>query len=983
MSAVSTGTDSKATTGLTKYLSPIEVWALSFGCAVGWGAFIMPGTTFLSVAGPLGTAIGIGVGAVIMFIIGMNYHFLMNKFPDAGGTLTYATKAFGYDHGFLSSWYLILVYIAIMWANATAIVLVFRNLMPGVLQFGFHYQISGYDVYLGEALVSMAAIVLVSVICILGKRFSVWLQTLLALILLAGIVVTFFVVMSRSGHTHGTMAPAFAPTGENHVFQVLRIVVLAPWAFVGFESVSHSTEGFRFSLKKAVWIFTAALVTGAAAYIMLSLIASDVQPEGYGNWWEYLRDLRKLSGTAAMPTFYATEKAFGGAGTVVLAATLLGGVLTGLIGNLIAASRLLYAMAEDDILPKWFEKVNKKGSPQNAILFLMCVSLVIPFFGRVAIGWIVDVNTIGAVIAYGYTSAAAYSIARREGNGCVKATGMIGLIVSIGFFFYFMASSGSMAPESYLILALWSILGFYFFRYVFSRDTLRRFGKTTVVWVGLLFLIFLTSLLWVRNTTDSMTHDVVYHINEYYESQHPQNDWEHIESAERYMEEQLAGINHQLVRNSVIQMGLLIAALAIMFSVYNIMSKREKEAEDERISAVLERERAEESSKAKSTFLFNMSHDIRTPMNAIIGYTALAQKENDVDAIKGYLKKIENSNQHLLALINDVLDMSRIESGKMELEPTDVDLIETLGEVRSMFSTQMESKQIDYTVTTDQVKHPFVICDKARLNRVLINLVSNAYKFTPNGGAVSITLYEIESGEDGVGSYELRVRDTGIGMSKEFAATVFEAFTRERTSTVSGIQGTGLGMAITKSIVDMMGGTIEVETAPNEGTELIIRLKFPLQSKENKKAEQTPRGASDAETVDFTGKKLLLVEDNEINREIALLLLEESGFIVDTAENGAVAVDKVKASAPGDIDAILMDIQMPVMNGYEATKAIRELEDPARSGIPIVAMSANAFAEDIKAAKDAGMNGHIAKPIDVPNMLATLAEILAERGIKG
>ena len=253
---------------------------------------------------------------------------------------------------------------------------------------------------------------------------------------------------------------------------------------------------------------------------------------------------------------------------------------------------------------------------------------------------------------------------------------------------------------------------------------------------------------------------------------------------------------------------------------------------------------------------------------------------------------------------------------------------------------------------------------------MLLNLISNAYKFTPEGGSVTVALTQTGATET-TGSYRLSVRDTGMGMSPEFAATVFEAYSREKTA--SGIQGTGLGMAITKSIVDLMGGTIEVQSEQGKGTEFIIRLDFPL-SEEAPEEEAAQTDA--ASELDFVGMKLLLVDDNEINREIATLILEEAGFTLDTAVDGRDAVEKVAASAPGDYQAVLMDVQMPGMNGYEATQAIRKLENAELAGIPIIAMTANAFAEDVQAAKDAGMDGHIAKPIDVPKMLGVLSKIL-------
>jgi len=403
-----------------------------------------------------------------------------------------------------------------------------------------------------------------------------------------------------------------------------------------------------------------------------------------------------------------------------------------------------------------------------------------------------------------------------------------------------------------------------------------------------------------------------------------------------------------------------------MTFVYRTILRREKVTEHKKLLAEL-------SSKAKSTFLSNMSHDIRTPMNAIVGYTTLAKKEKDPAKVAEYMDKIEASSHHLLALINDVLDMGRVESGKMELETAPANLVKTMREVRDLFATQMKTKKLNFTVTTD-VTNKTVICDKNRLNRILLNLLSNAFKFTPEGGSVSVKLIQIGTGED-MGYYQLRVKDTGIGMSPEFAATVFEAFTRERTAEVAGIQGTGLGMAITKSIVDLMGGKIDVITEKKKGTEFVIHVAFPLAEDLPEEEETRESGAAETDT-GFAGMRILLVEDNAINREIAMMILNELGFRVETAENGKIAVEKVEASEPGYFDGVLMDIQMPVMNGYDATKAIRSLADKKLAAIPIVAMTANAFAEDVQAAKDAGMNGHIAKPINIPQMVETLKKVL-------
>ena len=518
---------------------------------------------------------------------------------------------------------------------------------------------------------------------------------------------------------------------------------------------------------------------------------------------------------------------------------------------------------------------------------------------------------------------------------------------------------------------------------------------------------------------------------------------------------------------------------------------------------------AETANRAKSTFLSNMSHDIRTPMNAIIGFTTLAISNiDDKDRVKDYLTKTLASSNHLLSLINDVLDMSRIESGKIHLEEVEVNLSDVLHDLKTIVSGQIYAKQLELYMDATDVTDEDVYCDKTRLNQILLNLLSNAIKFTPAGGTVSVRVRQLAGKVHGCGQYEFRIKDNGIGMSPEFAQKIFEPFERERTSTVSRIQGTGLGMAITKNIVDMMGGTIEVQTAQGKGSEFIICLPLRTQAehrpvekiteleglkalvvdddfntcdsvtkmlvKVGMRAEWTLSGKeavlrarqsiemsdvyhayiidwrlpdmngievtrqirslhddtpiiiltaydwsdieveakaagvtafcskpmfmsdlretlmsalgqklTDAsqellpeEDADFKDRHILLVEDNELNREIAQEILREYGFRVDTAENGAVAVEKVRTAAPGSYDLVLMDVQMPVMDGYTATRQIRALEDPALAGIPILAMTANAFDEDRRNAMESGMNGFLSKPIVIGDLVQELHKIL-------
>ncbi len=396
-----------------------------------------------------------------------------------------------------------------------------------------------------------------------------------------------------------------------------------------------------------------------------------------------------------------------------------------------------------------------------------------------------------------------------------------------------------------------------------------------------------------------------------------------------------------------------------------------KSLEQKNVALQLAVQRETKANLAKREFLFNMSHDIRTPMNAIIGFTALAQTHiDDRGQVEDYLKKISVSSQHLLSLINDVLDMSRIESGKVTLEAKPVHLPELVHELRDIVQAVVSEKDLSLTLDTVGVENEDVIADPLRLEQILINVLANAVKFTPDGGQISLWIVQKDTAPAGYADFEFHIKDNGIGMSEEFQKHIFEQFARERTSTVSKIQGTGLGMAITKSLVDMMGGRITVKSEQGKGSEFTISLRFPIGEA---KTGQTPPAAKASA---FTGKKLLVVEDNELNLEIASTLLKEAGFEVDTAENGKIAVEKVEAASADRYDLILMDIQMPEMDGYEATRRIRALPDTKKAALPIVAMTANAFEDDRKNALRAGMNGHIAKPLDIQKLFQVLSELL-------
>lgn len=384
-------------------------------------------------------------------------------------------------------------------------------------------------------------------------------------------------------------------------------------------------------------------------------------------------------------------------------------------------------------------------------------------------------------------------------------------------------------------------------------------------------------------------------------------------------------------------------------------------------------EKAKTANEAKSSFLFNMSHDIRTPMNAILGYTELTLKNSDnKNLVENFMKKLKKASNHLLSLINDILDMARIENGKMNIEESLHNIAVRIDECFDILTLSAQEKEIELTSSID-VKHLDVYYDGTRLRQIIINILGNAIKYTPKGGKVDFVLNEFPCEKENYGLYIILIKDNGIGISEEFQKKIFNTFTREHSSTTSGIQGTGLGLAITKNLVEAMGGTIEVKSQLGIGSEFIVTI--PLRYEENIKLPETLENTKQI-SYNFQDTKVLLVEDNDLNIEIAKEILESNGFIVEVATNGQMALDMIKAKEDNLYDLILMDIQMPILNGYETTKIIRKNENPKIASLKIIAMTANAFEEDKQNALEAGMNAHISKPINMKAMLKTIGAIL-------
>lgn len=423
-------------------------------------------------------------------------------------------------------------------------------------------------------------------------------------------------------------------------------------------------------------------------------------------------------------------------------------------------------------------------------------------------------------------------------------------------------------------------------------------------------------------------------------------------------------------RNSLqIAIAAAIVALLLLVCVYHILQNQRAKDREQQMLLRKSAAAAEAANKAKSAFLFNMSHDIRTPMNAIIGYAELSRNHlHEPDKLSEYLSDIRTCGQKMLSIIDNILEIARIENNQIVLEESICNIEESFDSCIVMFNTAVQEKHQTITVHK-QVANPYVYIDSSHLSEIVLNVISNAIKYTGQNGKIDCCLTQ-KPHEDADWCYmEISIADNGIGMSEEFQAHIFESFSREHSSTISGIEGTGLGMGIVKNLVDLMHGMIEIQSSPGKGSTFTICI--PCRTARKEEAEPR-KSSSDHPQKTLAGKRILLAEDNDLNAEIAIELLSEEGLLVDRVSNGVACVEKLEKAAPDFYDLILMDIQMPVMNGYDATRKIRQLEDPFRSSIPIIAMTANAFAEDRQKALFVGMNDHVAKPVDMNVLIPVL-----------
>ena len=520
-------------------LNGISIWALAFGCVIGWGCFVMPGTTFLPDSGPLGATIGIIISALIVLFACSNYSYLMSRNPVLGGSYTFTRNILGEDHAFLAVWALEMAYLSLLWANATAVILLFRYIFGDALQWGFLYKVAGYDVYLGEVFVTIFILIVFGCINCFWKKITNIIRVFFGITLFASVVVLFVAILVKTG-TSRMFTPRFS-TGESAGMQILNIIVLAPWLYVGFATVTHSVEDIQFPVRRMFRYAGLAILTGMIVYVFLNLTASASVPARYADWTEYMADLKNLSGYEGLPVLYNAHEILGSWGAVLVVIAAVSALTTSIFGFHRASSRVIRTMAEGKLLPAQFAKVNRAGVPVNADILVIILSLPIPLLGRTAIGWNVDVSTLSVSIVYAYISICCIMTA--EGNRRVLINGLCGLVSFILIFFFLLIpnifAKNALAIESYLIFAGWGLVGILYYWVVFWKDKEYRFGKSTIMWIMMLFLLFFSINIWTRLAV------------------------------------------HNRNRSSFIQLVVSMVAIVIIYSLFAIMRRREKELTQE------------------------------------------------------------------------------------------------------------------------------------------------------------------------------------------------------------------------------------------------------------------------------------------------------------------------------------------------------------------------------------------------------------------
>ena len=559
--------------GLSPRFSPLGIWSFSIGTAIGWGSLVVTCNAYLSQGGVLGTGLGLLLGMLVILIITRNLQHMICRNQSAGGIYTYACNICGRDYGFLAAWFLLLTYLSILWANITSVPLFARYFLGDIFRFGFHYSIFGFEVHFGETLLCILTISLIGLLCSGCRKAPQTIMIVSALTFVAGFTLCAVTALLRHGQSGFSYDPLFLSESSS-IAQISRIAVISPWAFIGFENISHFSEEYSFKVRKVRRILLVSVIMSTVLYLFVTLLSVTAFPPEYATWLDYIRDMGNLSGFKAVPAFYAIHYYMGDAGVLILMLALLGAILTSLIGNTLALSRLLYAGARDGSAPAPLATLNEQGNPVKAIWAVVIVSLFIPFLGRTAIGWIVDVTTLGATIIYGLVSYAVWQDARQLSLRKERISGMTGLVLMIAFALMLLLpnllSFKAMESESYILFDLWAVLGLIYFRTLVSRHQERQYGHSVLVWMVLLLLVLFASMMWVTRQTETVTYSTIDEIRLFYESSAGA-----AQESAAFLKGQSSRILDTNALYTIVSFIMFIVSTGIILSNYQIMRRRD------------------------------------------------------------------------------------------------------------------------------------------------------------------------------------------------------------------------------------------------------------------------------------------------------------------------------------------------------------------------------------------------------------------------
>ncbi len=850
----------------SRNMSPLAVWAFAIGTSVGWGSLIVTARTYLAQAGPLGTTFGLFAGTLIMLLICRSYAYMMKSFPENGGAYAYAREVFGYDMGFLAAWFIVITYLAMLWANATSLPLFGKIFLGGFFEVGKMYTIFGYDIYFGEVLLSVAALVFFGFLSSRNKFLINRIMIALALLFTGAIVITFAASMIGG---RSRIAMPYLPDASE-LSQIARIAVISPWAFIGFESVSHQMEEFRFEKGRSFRILVWAVISTSVLYILITLASVTAYPPQYSGWLEYIKDLDNLSGIEALPTFYAAYTYLGNGGYYLLMAALLALVISSLIGNITSLSRMICAMGKDRVIPESFGKLNKYCVPEKAIWLVVLMSCVMPLVGRTAISWIVDVTTIGAVMLYGLVSACAYSLAKNMGDTREMYYGLAGVITMIAIGAWFLLPSlfvkGSIATETYLLFILWSVLGFLFFRYILRRDKKKRFGTSVSVWVVLLALVLLVSLIWMRQSMITSYDTTLADMRAYYHQ--PGESSEERTRDELYIAELMD--RHEVLnsRTMLIAVGMFGFALTVMLTNHSYMNRRQMESE----------------MKAN-----------RDPMTGVMSKHAWVAKEKEIDA-----EIREGERNEFAVVVCDVNGLKKIN--------------DTLGH-----------KAGDEYI------------------RKACALVCDVFQHSPVFRVGGDEFVALLTGRDYAVRHELMSAlhersAENIGRNEAVVSGGLADFEPDRDTILHQVfERADAEMYKEKKLLKSLGAVTRDEEPD------VPYLPEP----------------EPVEEIISVRRKILIVEDEPINQELLSTILEEDYEILLASDGGEAL--QVMRDHSDEIAIVLLDLQMPGMNGIDVMKNMKK--DASIADLPVIVLTADQEAE-LKCLKLGAMD-FISKPYPI------------------